>query len=306
MAQLRTPMSRSTRQQTLVAGRQHATVDQVDSAIATRDSARRDGRAHPRDHRAEDDPRALRRPARHAQRRSRAIRRRSGRASSRCSSSIRSMSTFQRPSRRCDARGRPGTSTMTRRRLSRPDLRTARSTAIDARVSADSRNVSVRAEFANPDHRLLPGMFANIDGRRPARPAEVLTLPRTAIVYSLYGDNVFVVEARRRPKAGEAQAATGDDAPRASSSSAASCVSATITRRAGRDPRGRQGGRARGDRRARSSCSQFARVIDRRRRRAAAARRRRPSRDGPTDERLHRSLHPPAGARHRRQPARSC
>jgi membrane fusion protein, multidrug efflux system len=65
--------------------------------------------------------------------------------------------------------------------------------AIDARVSAESRNVTVRAEFDNPDHKLLPGMFANLTVTMGA-PAEVLTLPRTAIVYSLYGDNVFVVE----------------------------------------------------------------------------------------------------------------
>ncbi|MGO9757133.1 MAG: efflux RND transporter periplasmic adaptor subunit [Roseiarcus sp.] len=71
--------------------------------------------------------------------------------------------------------------------------------AIDARVSQDTRNVLVRAEFANPDHKLLPGMFANIEVTTGA-PADVLTLPRTAIVYSLYGDNVFVVK-RAPPKA---------------------------------------------------------------------------------------------------------
>ncbi len=65
--------------------------------------------------------------------------------------------------------------------------------AIDARVSAESRNVTARAEFMNPDHKLLPGMFANVTVETGA-PAEVLTVPRTAIVYSLYGDNVFVVE----------------------------------------------------------------------------------------------------------------
>ncbi len=65
--------------------------------------------------------------------------------------------------------------------------------AIDARVSAESRNVTARAEFANPDRRLLPGMFANLTVTTGA-PADVLTLPRTAIVYSLYGDNVFVVK----------------------------------------------------------------------------------------------------------------
>ncbi len=65
--------------------------------------------------------------------------------------------------------------------------------AIDARVSAESRNVTARAEFANPDRKLLPGMFANTTVMTGA-PVDVLTLPRTAIVYSLYGDNVFVVK----------------------------------------------------------------------------------------------------------------
>jgi len=69
---------------------------------------------------------------------------------------------------------------------------TGKVTAIDARVSADSRNVTVRAEFANADHKLLPGMFADISVATGA-PADVLTVPRTAIVYSLYGDNAFVV-----------------------------------------------------------------------------------------------------------------
>ncbi len=80
--------------------------------------------------------------------------------------------------------------------------------AIDARVSAESRNITVRAEFANPERKLLPGMFANLTVTTGAS-AEVLTLPRTAIVYSLYGDNVFVVKSAPAPAqpAGEAAAA---------------------------------------------------------------------------------------------------
>ena len=66
-------------------------------------------------------------------------------------------------------------------------------TAIDARVSAESRNVTVRAQFANPDAKLLPGMFANVSVTTGA-PIKVMTLPRTAAIYSLYGDNVFVVK----------------------------------------------------------------------------------------------------------------
>jgi membrane fusion protein (multidrug efflux system) len=66
--------------------------------------------------------------------------------------------------------------------------------AIDARVSAESRNITARAVFANGDRRLLPGMFANLTVTT-GQPASVLTVPRTAIVYSLYGDTVFVVTA---------------------------------------------------------------------------------------------------------------
>ena len=69
---------------------------------------------------------------------------------------------------------------------------TGKVTAIDARVSSDSRNVTVRAQFDNADHKLLPGMFADVTVTTGA-PANVLTVPRTAIVYSLYGDNAFVV-----------------------------------------------------------------------------------------------------------------
>ena len=72
--------------------------------------------------------------------------------------------------------------------------------AIDARVSAESRNVTARAVFANPDRKLLPGMFANLTVTT-GEPASVVTVPRTAIVYSLYGDNVFVVKAAPHARA---------------------------------------------------------------------------------------------------------
>jgi len=78
--------------------------------------------------------------------------------------------------------------------------------AIDARVSAESRNVTVRAEFENPGHKLLPGMFANLTVTT-GTPQELLTLPRTAIVYSLYGDNVFVVVPAKKPEPGAASPA---------------------------------------------------------------------------------------------------
>lgn len=65
--------------------------------------------------------------------------------------------------------------------------------SIDAKVSQETRNVMVRAEVANADRRLLPGMFANVNVLAGA-PRDVITLPRTAVVFSLYGDSVYMVK----------------------------------------------------------------------------------------------------------------
>jgi len=67
-------------------------------------------------------------------------------------------------------------------------------TSIDARVDQETRTVVVRAEIENPDKRLLPGMFANVNVLA-GLPRDVVTLPRTAVTYSLYGDAVYVVTA---------------------------------------------------------------------------------------------------------------
>ncbi len=78
---------------------------------------------------------------------------------------------------------------------------------IDARVAAESRSVMVRAQFSNADHRLLPGMFANVNVVA-GEPREVVVVPRTAVTYSLYGDSVFVTEPMSQPaSSGAAQAA---------------------------------------------------------------------------------------------------
>ena len=62
----------------------------------------------------------------------------------------------------------------------------------DSRVSDTSRMITVRASFANPDRKLVPGMYASVlvDS---GEPQTVVTVPQTAVTYSLYGDNVFVV-----------------------------------------------------------------------------------------------------------------
>lgn len=76
---------------------------------------------------------------------------------------------------------------------------------LDARISTDTRNFLVRGEIQNDEKKLLPGMFANVSVSAGS-PREVVTLPRTAVVYSLYGDSVYVLKTPA-PKPGEAQAA---------------------------------------------------------------------------------------------------
>jgi membrane fusion protein (multidrug efflux system) len=73
--------------------------------------------------------------------------------------------------------------------------------SLDARVAQDTRTLLVRGLLANPDRRLLPGMFANVVVLAGA-PADVTTVPRTAVTYSLYGDNVYVVKSAP-PKPGQ-------------------------------------------------------------------------------------------------------
>lgn len=71
-------------------------------------------------------------------------------------------------------------------------------TSLDARVSQETRTLLVRGTLANPDRTLLPGMFANVAVLSGA-PARVVTVPRTAVTYSLYGDSVYVL----KPKEGQ-------------------------------------------------------------------------------------------------------
>jgi membrane fusion protein (multidrug efflux system) len=83
-------------------------------------------------------------------------------------------------------------------------------TSLDARVAQDTRTLLVRGTLPNPDRKLLPGMFANV-AVLAGEPAEVVTVPRTAITYSLYGDNVYVVKPEE-PKDGK-PAEAGEEEP---------------------------------------------------------------------------------------------
>ena len=71
--------------------------------------------------------------------------------------------------------------------------------ALDPKVDTATRTVRVRAEIANPEKLLLPGMFASviIDTGAPQKP---LTLPQTAITYNTYGNIVYVVQKAKDKK----------------------------------------------------------------------------------------------------------
>jgi membrane fusion protein, multidrug efflux system len=66
-------------------------------------------------------------------------------------------------------------------------------TAINPKVEASSRNVQVRATLANPERKLLPGMFATVD-IDVGSVQRLITLPQTAISYNPYGNLVYVVD----------------------------------------------------------------------------------------------------------------
>ena len=66
-------------------------------------------------------------------------------------------------------------------------------TTIEPQIATDTRNIRVQATIANPEKLLKPGMFASTTVVLPDKPP-VVTVPETAIDYTLYGDSVFLIE----------------------------------------------------------------------------------------------------------------
>jgi multidrug efflux system membrane fusion protein len=69
-------------------------------------------------------------------------------------------------------------------------------TTIEPQIMADTRNIRVQATIANPDHILKPGMFATTTVVLPDNPP-VITVPETAVDYTLYGDSVFLITEKK-------------------------------------------------------------------------------------------------------------
>jgi len=65
--------------------------------------------------------------------------------------------------------------------------------SIDPQVDPNTRAIKIRGELDNADHALQPGMYARVDVVLPPQP-DVVTIPETAVDYTVYGDSVYVVK----------------------------------------------------------------------------------------------------------------
>ncbi len=66
-------------------------------------------------------------------------------------------------------------------------------TAVNSVISDNTRNVNIQATVDNLDLILYPGLFVNVQ-LHLADENQVLSLPQTAVDYSLYGDVVYLIE----------------------------------------------------------------------------------------------------------------
>src|SRR4051794_39973840 len=69
-------------------------------------------------------------------------------------------------------------------------------TTIEPQIATDTRNIRVQATIGNPERILKPGMFTTTTVVLPDKPP-VVTVPETAVDYTLYGDSVFVITEKK-------------------------------------------------------------------------------------------------------------
>ncbi len=72
----------------------------------------------------------------------------------------------------------------------------AKITTIEPQIATDTRNIRVQATIANPEKILKPGMFVTTTVVLPDKPP-VITVPETAVDYTLYGDSVFLITEKK-------------------------------------------------------------------------------------------------------------
>lgn len=76
---------------------------------------------------------------------------------------------------------------------------TGRVTALDSVVDEATRNLQVQATLSNPEGKLKPGMYVQVELKFGAS-RQAITLPASAISYAPYGDSVFVITDLKDPK----------------------------------------------------------------------------------------------------------
>ncbi len=69
-------------------------------------------------------------------------------------------------------------------------------TTIEPQIASDTRNIRVQATIQNPERILKPGMFATTSVVLPDKPP-VITVPETAVDYTLYGDSVYLLTEKK-------------------------------------------------------------------------------------------------------------
>jgi multidrug efflux system membrane fusion protein len=69
-------------------------------------------------------------------------------------------------------------------------------TTIEPQINTDTRSIRIQATIGNPDHILKPGMFATTTVVLPDK-AAVVTVPETAVDYTLYGDSVYLITEKK-------------------------------------------------------------------------------------------------------------
>lgn len=80
-----------------------------------------------------------------------------------------------------------------------------RITGIEPKTDPTTRLVAVRAEVQNPGGRLRPGQFVHVRVDLPEETG-VIAVPQTAVIASLYGDYVFMVQNGPAVSGGEGKA----------------------------------------------------------------------------------------------------
>lgn len=76
--------------------------------------------------------------------------------------------------------------------------------AINSLIDINTRSIAIRAIVPNQNETLYPGLFAEVEVILPQL-ENVITVPQTAVTYSLYGDSIYVVEEKSKDKKGHPQ-----------------------------------------------------------------------------------------------------